>query len=238
MSLLEHRICFDSYSGPKQEVIDLPTLDPPSPQVLKWLEAGSLASAAVAREGALSAAIDEPVHLQVSDAEWDVIYQSVLANLRSALDSPIEHIGSTAVPGLIAKPIIDIQVGVLNYPPPPNKIEALEGLGYENCGEAGVPGRVYFRLRGARSVNVHVMAYQVEHWRKNLALREFLRANAAARERYARAKRNAIAAGATSLLAYSQAKSDILNELVSQSMHAAGLASMGEPSMGERIETP
>jgi GrpB-like predicted nucleotidyltransferase (UPF0157 family) len=178
----------------------------------------------------MSVAIDEPVHLQAPDAEWDVIYRSVLLHLRSALESPIEHIGSTAVPGLTAKPIIDVQVGVSNYPPHPNEIAALEALRYENCGEAGVPGRVYFRLRSIRSVNVHVVAYRGEHWRKNLALREFLRDNTAARERYAQAKRDAIAAGATHLLAYSQAKSNILKELIDQSMHAAGLTVDGEPS--------
>jgi hypothetical protein len=49
MSLLEHRFCFDSYSGPKQEVFDLPILDPPSAQALKWLETVSRASTTTIR---------------------------------------------------------------------------------------------------------------------------------------------------------------------------------------------
>ncbi len=56
----------------------------------------------------------------------------------------IQHIGSTAVPGLSAKPIIDIMVGIKALNAGLADIELLEGQGYEYRGEAGMPGRLFF----------------------------------------------------------------------------------------------
>jgi GrpB-like predicted nucleotidyltransferase (UPF0157 family) len=117
---------------------------------------------------------------------------------------------------LVAKPIVDIQVGVPTFPPPRSVSQALTRLGYESLGEAGVPGRMYWRLRGPRSFNVHVVRMMGEHWRNSLSLRDYLRESSVARDRYAAAKRAAVAAGAKSLLAYSEAKNDVVASLLSQ----------------------
>jgi len=61
----------------------------------------------------------------------------------------IQHIGSTSVPGLAAKPVIDILLGVEHIPPQTSQIADLETLGYLYCGELGIPGRHYFRLLNA-----------------------------------------------------------------------------------------
>lgn len=167
--------------------------------------------------------LDEPVHLQEPGDDWARTVAAECALLESELRLPIEHVGSTAVPGLLGKPIVDIQIGVPSFPPPTTVSQALERMGYENLGEAGVPGRMYWRLRSVRSFNVHVVRMGGEHWRNGLALREYLRASAAARARYAEAKRAAVAAGAVSLLAYSQAKNDIVASLLSQAQAHADL---------------
>ena len=61
------------------------------------------------------------------------------------------------MPGLVSKPIIDIMLGVASYPPQNTLVESLVDLGYEFLGEADVPERLYFRLRGSQSYNVHVV---------------------------------------------------------------------------------
>jgi GrpB-like predicted nucleotidyltransferase (UPF0157 family) len=135
---------------------------------------------------------------------------------QSPLSSPgtSSHIGSTAVPGLMAKPIIDMMLGLPRYPPPDEVINRLIILGYQDMREAGVPGRRYLRLRETQGFNVHVVERGGEHWTSNLRLRDHLRADAGARERYAAAKQAAVANGGHRLLAYSAAKQAALSELL------------------------
>jgi len=129
----------------------------------------------------------------------------------------VEHIGSTAVAGLAAKPTIDLMVGVPDYPAP--GLEAgLVALGYESLGEAGVAGRSYFRRRGSASFNVHLVLRGGDHCRRNLALREHLRRSPTARQRYTEAKQAALASGPKTLLAYSAAKADIIVALVQEAL--------------------
>jgi GrpB-like predicted nucleotidyltransferase (UPF0157 family) len=100
-----------------------------------------------------SALIDEAVEILPADTAWPDLFAAEAARLRPALPPvllpAIEHIGSTSVPGLDAKPIIDIMPGIAR----PERIEELvpilEGLGYESLGTAGVPGRWSLRRRTA-----------------------------------------------------------------------------------------
>ena len=68
----------------------------------------------------------------------------------------IEHIGSTAVPELQAKPVIDIMIGIKELQHSRQVIQDLSELNYEFLGEANVPGRLYFRKRGERAFNLAV----------------------------------------------------------------------------------
>jgi len=83
-----------------------------------------------------------------------------------------------------------------------------------------VPGRVYLRLRDARDFNLHIVELGGTHWNDNLALRDLLRRDAGARERYAAAKQAALAAGESRLLAYSAAKHSAVAELLSTARKA------------------
>ena len=64
-----------------------------------------------------------------------------LATCLKVEPNTIEHIGSTAVSGMVCKPIVDIMLGVKEVPPPEAWFKELVYLGYESLGEAGVPGR-------------------------------------------------------------------------------------------------
>jgi GrpB-like predicted nucleotidyltransferase (UPF0157 family) len=162
--------------------------------------------------------IDEPVSLAPHDSTWSGKFALERAHLAKTLDlSPdsVEHIGSTAVPGLIAKPVIDMMLGMPSLAPAHDLLSRLQILGYENFGEAGVQGRVYLRLRGERDFNLHLVERGGEHWINNLALRDLLRRDAGARQRYSAAKRTALATGGGRLLAYSAAKHPVIAELLS-----------------------
>jgi GrpB-like predicted nucleotidyltransferase (UPF0157 family) len=166
-------------------------------------------------------AIDEPIHLADYDAAWLSIFSAERKRIAAALSVPLdclEHIGSTAVPNLAAKPIIDIMLGVNGWPPVQSVSEAITCLGYESLGEAGVPERLYFRRRGSSNFNLHLVRLDGNHWRSNIALREHLRGNKDARLRYEQAKRAAIAGGAQTLLAYSEAKSVVVAALLTEAL--------------------
>jgi GrpB-like predicted nucleotidyltransferase (UPF0157 family) len=172
------------------------------------------------RQTALST-LDEPVYISEYQRSWPAAFAAERQRLSAALRMPqerIEHIGSTAVPDLASKPVIDLMLGVEVLPGPEYLPSMLESMGYESFGEAGVAGRLYYRKRGESSVNLHVVAYDGEHWIHNLALRDFLRRSAPARERYVQAKRQAIASGATSLLIYSSFKARMVEALLKEAL--------------------
>jgi hypothetical protein len=83
---------------------------------------------------AAMANVDEPVHLVPHRAEWVAEALAEIARIAHALSVPtsdVEHIGSTAVPGLAAKPVIDLMVGSTEYPPSPSLQSGVARLGYE-----------------------------------------------------------------------------------------------------------
>jgi GrpB-like predicted nucleotidyltransferase (UPF0157 family) len=162
--------------------------------------------------------VDEPVTISPYDPRWPQEFAREAARLRAALVGValgIEHIGSTAVPGLPAKPIVDVMVGVASRTDQDTVARLLEPLGYEDCG--GAPGRRYLRTRACddQPCNAQVIEFEGELWRANLRLREHLRAHPEAVRHYAEAKRRA-AQEAPTLLAYSKLKDDVIAELLAQ----------------------
>lgn len=172
--------------------------------------------------------LDEPICLVAHDPKWSEMAAAerlrISRTLSISVDS-VEHIGSTAVPHLIAKPIIDLIVGLRAYPPPETVTEQMLSLGYEALGEAGVPERLYFRRRGAESFNAHVVLVDGTHWKTAIGVREHLRSEPAERERYERAKIDAVRAGHTMLSTYSKAKAAIVAELMKRAVESSPMQS-------------
>jgi GrpB-like predicted nucleotidyltransferase (UPF0157 family) len=167
--------------------------------------------------------LDEPIHLEPHQTNWEAEFRYERNRIAASLgvsSVAIEHIGSTAVSSILAKPIIDIMIGAERVPPPDKWSEALAGLGYEALGEAGVPGRWYFRLRTVPFRNAHVVEQGGTHWVHNLAFRDYLRRSSEAARRYELAKRAAVTAGATTLVAYSRAKRSIVEDLLAEALKA------------------
>jgi GrpB-like predicted nucleotidyltransferase (UPF0157 family) len=167
--------------------------------------------------------IDEPVEVVPYDEHWPRLFhveRDRLHNARVAFVHGIEHFGSTAVPGLAAKPVIDILVGISKWPAPPGVRQRFVGLGYEDLDEAGVSGRIYLRRRNGQAFNVALVLHLGSAWMVTLALRDYLRATPEAARSYAEQKKALVANGNVTLLAYSAAKAPIVEELIRKSLSA------------------
>ena len=95
-----------------------------------------------------------------------------------------EHYGSTAVPGLMAKPIIDLQLGVADIEDAIRFIPVITMLGYDDAGSQGIPDHHIFGLGTMRRVLAHVVVFQSEPWTRALRFRDRLRAEPDTRAAY------------------------------------------------------
>jgi GrpB-like predicted nucleotidyltransferase (UPF0157 family) len=162
--------------------------------------------------------LDEPVELADPTDEWVVWFGDERARLQTVLgpEAVIEHFGSTAVPHLLAKPIVDILVAVPLDRSLDDASDKLVALGYECLGEAGVPQTLLLRQRRRRSFNVRLTRRPSVTWSDAVLLRDFLRADPQARTDYARAKRVVLAHGNDSMLDYGDAKSPAVDALLAR----------------------
>src|SRR5438105_8172350 len=127
------------------------------------------------------------------DPRWPEVYELERGLLVGALYPfvvDIQHIGSTSVPGLAAKPIIDIGVAIEEYPLPEVSIEAVVALGYEYVGEYGIPRRHYFHKGSPRIHHLHVLEVSGEEWQKHILFRDYIRAHREQARRYETLKRD------------------------------------------------
>jgi GrpB-like predicted nucleotidyltransferase (UPF0157 family) len=133
------------------------------------------------------------VRLVEYDARWPALYLEESARILTATaDLPItlEHIGSTAVPGLCAKPVLDILAGHPAAVPVLDYVPAFERAGYEHRGDAGLAGHQFFRRGQPRAYHIHLVELGGPLWREYLAFRDYLRSDQAAAARYAAIKRS------------------------------------------------
>jgi GrpB-like predicted nucleotidyltransferase (UPF0157 family) len=150
------------------------------------------------------------VRLAEADPAWPAIFAGEAARLRAALeghDAAVEHCGSTSVPGLPAKPILDILVGVAAPIDVASIAQALAPLGYEHAPWAGVPGHEVFGKGDPRTHLVHVVPLHGDAWKRMLAFRDALRRDPALAADYAILKRDLAARFSQNRAAYTDAKS-------------------------------
>ena len=146
------------------------------------------------------------------DPQWESAFvdeQDRIAKSLGTVAKSIEHYGSTAVPGMRAKPILDILVGVSPIENWEKCKSPLESLGYDYAENAGVPGHYIFgrgRDFTERSHLVHVVEFLGAEWRNCLALRDALRGNPELRTEYTEAKEMAAAAAPVGRAKYNDLK--------------------------------
>jgi len=109
---------------------------------------------------------------------WHQLYAEEETQLRNAIGGQvvaIEHVGSTAICGLSAKPIIDIAVAVREIADAEKCVTQLGGIGYKSRGELGIPGRQYFTKGDPRTHHLHMAELGSDLWRNYLLFRDYLR---------------------------------------------------------------
>ena len=135
------------------------------------------------------------VALRQSDPRWTNVFAHQAELLRGTLADDvvaIEHVGSTAVPGLVAKPIIDVAVLVHPDADVGTAVRSITDVGYEFRGDKGAAGGLLFVLEHAprrRIVHLHLLGTGDDQWERYLALRDRLRSDVEARTAYSAAKR-------------------------------------------------
>lgn len=153
--------------------------------------------------------------------EWPEQFAKVRADLRAALRATlyqsIEHVGSTSVPGLTAKPILDIDVVV----DPVNvaaAVRALEDAGYRHQGDLGVQGREALDAPDdSPPRHVYVCAAGTLHLRNHLAVRAVLRARPDLRDEYGAVKLELAADPLMDIATYIARKSAVLQRILAES---------------------
>lgn len=150
------------------------------------------------------------VRLAEYDTRWPALFAAEQQRIRDqsgTLTLSLEHIGGTSIPGMCAKPVLDIAVGRPRDTPVQDYIAALTRAGYEHRGEQGLPGREFFRRGQPRAYHVHLVEEGGPLWRDYLAFRDYLRAHAEAVHRFAEAKRGLAARFSRDREGYTNAKS-------------------------------
>ena len=159
----------------------------------------------------------EPIELAEYDSSWPALFQSWRGRITGALGGQalrVEHVGSTSVPGLLAKPVIDIQLSVADITDEPAFVPALEREDLQL--RTRDDRHRYLRPVASlpRDVHVHVCNAGSDWEREHLLFRDYLRAHPDARATYAEAKRVALALWADDRIAYTDAKGDAILDIL------------------------
>ncbi len=158
-----------------------------------------------------------PITIVEYDPSWSDLFEREANRIRSVLCSKvlqIEHVGSTSVPGLCAKPIIDILLVVKNSADEPSYVSALEAVGYRL--QIREPGWFKHRLfKGPDAdINLHVFSEGASEIDRMLRFRDWLRFNESDRDKYAQVKRSLAKNKWRHVQHYADAETSIVREIM------------------------
>ncbi len=170
------------------------------------------------RHPSLDDRFDPAVSIVDYDSAWPALADAELHRVEQALGDlavGLQHVGSTAVPGLAAKPIVDLLVSVDALEPRQRYVEPLEQLGYLFAPAPESPSRHFFAKppQRPRSHHLHVVEAGSEHEFRHLAVRDFLRTHPDEAARYAALKRQVVVRHPQDRLAYIEGKDGYLTAL-------------------------
>jgi len=165
--------------------------------------------------------MENPVIILAYDPDWPGRFQSLrkrIADVLGDMAAAIEHVGSTAVPDLAAKPIIDIDVLLESETMLAAAIECLARLGYVHRGNLGVPEREAFRAADDPPHHLYVCPPCSVEFRKHVAFRDYLRAHPKDAKIYGELKIVLAERFREDRSAYNSAKSEFVEEMTSRAM--------------------
>ncbi|HVF99972.1 MAG TPA: GrpB family protein [Chloroflexia bacterium] len=158
-----------------------------------------------------------PLELLPHDPRWAAYFDEVESLLcgvlgRYALD--IQHVGSTSIAGIVAKPVIDVAVAIEQYPLPDEVLTAVEALGYNYLGEYGLPHRhLFFQRGGPVGYNIHINKLANNQFQRHVLFRDYLRAHPNAAREYELLKLE-LAAQHDDVNTYANSKSEFVQDIL------------------------
>jgi GrpB-like predicted nucleotidyltransferase (UPF0157 family) len=150
---------------------------------------------------------------------WRDAFEAEAKHVAAALGEnvvAIHHIGSTAIPDVCAKPVVDLLVEVRDVTEVDGRSSAMESLGYEVMGEYGIAGRRYFRKdsrEGIRTHNIHAFEAGSAEVERHLAFRDYMIAHPGDAQRYSELKRRLAEEHPQSMDGYMDGKDGFIKEM-------------------------
>lgn len=165
------------------------------------------------------------IYLVDYDPKWLSLAAEEISAVKKVLPfiwvKDIQHIGSTSVSNLIAKPIIDIYVGVESLVLAESAIEPIKNLGYQYWAENPNKLKMFF-VKGMppfgekRTHHVHIVEYQSDYWQATIIFRDYLRDHPEYAKQYANLKKNLAEQFKYDREGYTDAKGEFVNQILKQ----------------------
>ncbi|MDX1534073.1 MAG: GrpB family protein [Thermoplasmata archaeon] len=173
-----------------------------------------------------------PVVIVPYDSDWPRRFAAEARLIRGQIDpylEGVEHIGSTAVPGLASKPIIDIMPGLKALQDAQACIEPLSRIGYEYVPEyeEELPQRRYFRKgpETGRTHHLHMVETSSDFWRRHLLFRDYVRTHPTTAREYEALKIRLAREHGSDREGYTEGKTSFVEDVVARARRDAGLPS-------------
>jgi len=163
--------------------------------------------------------MDKPIVIEKYTPNWALQFKEeyrLIKNIILDKALAIEHIGSTSVEGLGAKPILDIMVGVHDLKEVDKYIEPLEQIGYEHVFHKEFPNRRFFRkgLWRAGTHHLHIYKHESEDWSNNILFRNYLRTHPDTLQQYYQLKKTLAEKHHSDRVTYTNAKAPFITNVI------------------------
>ena len=165
------------------------------------------------------------VRLIPYNSDWEQLFEdekSRLIEVVGAYVLDIQHVGSTSIPGMIAKPIIDIAIAVQNFEDATVCIKPIEQLGYEYRGEFGIPRRHYFTKGDPRTHHIHMNEISSRDWLDQVTFRNYLIQHPGVAKEYAELKVKLAQSYPTNRQLYTESKAPFINHVLQLARSGGG----------------
>ncbi|NHJ87638.1 MAG: GrpB family protein [Asgard group archaeon] len=167
---------------------------------------------------------DENVTLVEPDSNWKIIFQQEANLIRNKIGShikSIEHIGSTALPRIAAKPIIDILIGIDSLSNSEKIVTTLQSIDYvyNQAAEVLFPERLLFQksdVESKQQFNLHIVVHHSDYWKDIILFRDYLLTHPEALKEYELVKKHMAVRFPTNLVAYSIGKEGYIVAIIAR----------------------
>lgn len=165
------------------------------------------------------------IEIMPYNTEWKTEFKKIKMMIESYIGDlilRIEHVGSTSVEGLAAKPIIDIDVVIDSYDILPNIIQRLEKVGFQHQGNLGIEGREAFQRiykDNFMKYHLYVCPKDGKGYLEHVALRDYLSANESARKEYEELKYQLAEHYRHDIDSYCEGKTDFVKKILNQAIY-------------------